>query len=83
MGALPDGSLLVARRLALFSCWLYAAPEYLLREGEPLQLDDLHQHQAIRLLTRTGEPDVWHLHRGDEHWRGIPQGHLAATHRNY
>ena len=79
MGALPDDALLTARRLSVFSSGLYAAPEYLLRQGEPLQPDDLQQHQAVRLLTRTGEPATWHLRNGAKQWQGVPLGRLSAN----
>lgn len=79
MGALPDDSLLAARRLTLFASGLYAAPQYLLQHGEPQQPDDLSVHQALRLLTRSGEPDVWRLEQADAHWEGVPQGRLMAN----
>ncbi|MBM7456815.1 DNA-binding transcriptional LysR family regulator [Oceanisphaera litoralis] len=79
MGALPDDALLTARRLTVFSSGLYAAPEYLLRQGEPQQPDDLQQHQAVRLLTRTGEPARWHLCNGAKQWQGVPLGRLSAN----
>ena len=45
-GALPDSSL-VARRLAPLNSVLCASPEYLHREGQPQQLDDLLQHNCL------------------------------------
>ena len=79
MGTLPDDALLAARRLTVFSSGLYASPEYLLRQGEPQLPEDLPQHQAVRLLARSGEQAVWHLHRGTEHWQGVSSSRLSAN----
>lgn len=79
MGDLPDDSLLAARRLALFSSGLYAAPSYLLQHGEPLHPEALMQHQALRLLTRSGEPDLWRLESEGVLWEGVPPGRFMAN----
>lgn len=79
MGALPDDAQLSARRLTVLASGLYAAPEYLLNHGEPQQPQDLNGHQAVRLLTRSGEPAMWQLGKGSERWQGSPKGRLSAN----
>lgn len=67
---LPDDALLVARRLARLESGLYASPEYLLQEGEPLQPDDLLQHQILHLARTGGQPVAWQLiNSGDRQWQ--------------
>lgn len=79
MGALPDDALLVARRLAVFSTGLYAAPVYLAEHGEPLVPDDLAEHEAIRMLQGNGEPASWTLMQGEQRWQGVPPGRAGAN----
>jgi DNA-binding transcriptional LysR family regulator len=79
MGRLPDDSTLVARKLAEFAFGLYAAPTYLAAHPAPTDPDQLMQHRAIHLLGRDGEPRPWYLLRGDEQWRGLPPGSIAAN----
>jgi DNA-binding transcriptional LysR family regulator len=79
MGRLPDDSTLVARKLAEFEFGLYAAPTYLAANPAPIDPDQLMQHRAIHLLGRDGEPRPWYLLRGDEQWRGLPPGSIAAN----
>lgn len=79
MGSLPDDTLLAARRLALFSNGLYAAPSYLAEHGEPLSPADLAQHQAVRMLAGNGEPVGWTLAHGEERWQGVPPGRASAN----
>jgi DNA-binding transcriptional LysR family regulator len=79
MGELPDDASLAARRLATFSIGLYASPHYLQRRGVPCEPEALMEHDALRLLTRSGEPDPWVLTRGDSRWEGIPPGRAAAN----
>ncbi|MFY4330512.1 LysR substrate-binding domain-containing protein [Enterobacter hormaechei] len=52
-GALADSSVLVARRLGEHRMVLCAAPDYLLKNGQPQTVDDLRQHTAIN-YTRAG-----------------------------
>src|SRR5664279_1525644 len=68
MGDLPDDASLAARRLAVFSASLYASPAYLKRRGVPTEPEALLEHDALRLLSRTGEPLAWELARGEERW---------------
>lgn len=79
MGDLPDDASLVARRLAVFSSSLYAAPDYLSRRGVPSEPEALLEHDALRLLQRDGEPMPWVLNRGDQRWEGIPPGRATAN----
>lgn len=37
------------------------------------------EHDALRLLTRTGEPMTWILSRGEQRWEGIPPGRATAN----
>jgi DNA-binding transcriptional LysR family regulator len=79
MGDLPDDSTLAARRLAGFAAGLYAAPAYLQRRGEPTEPEALMEHDALRLLMRSGEPAPWVLLRGEQRWQGIPPGRATAN----
>ena len=79
MGDLPDDASLAARRLAVFSVGLYASPGYLSKHGAPSEPEALMEHDALRLLLRSGGPASWQLSRGDEHWEGIPPGRATAN----
>ena len=79
MGALRDDASLAARRLAVFSASLYAAPAYLARRGAPSEPEALMEHDALRSLGRTGEPMPWVLTRADARWEGIPPGRATAN----
>ena len=79
IGHLPDDALLAARRIAVFSAGLYAAPEYLARRGEPASPDELTQHDALRLLGRDGEATGWVLVNGSKRWEGVPPGRTTAN----
>lgn len=59
-GALADSSMLVARRLGEHRMVLCAAPDYLLKNGQPQTVDDLRQHTAIN-YTRAGRVLPWQL----------------------
>ena len=61
MGDLRDDASLAARRLAVFTGSLYAAPAYLARRGTPPEPEALMEHDALRILARTGEPMPWVL----------------------
>ncbi|EMX8594729.1 LysR family transcriptional regulator [Enterobacter hormaechei] len=58
--ALADSSVLVARRLGEHRMVLCAAPDYLLKNGQPQTVDDLRQHTAIN-YTRAGRVLPWQL----------------------
>ena len=79
MGDLRDDASLAARRLAVFTGSLYAAPAYLARRGTPSEPEALMEHDALRILGRTGDPMPWVLTRGDERWEGIPPGRATAN----
>lgn len=79
MGELPDDASLVARRVATFSTGLYASPAYLQRRGQPPEPEALMEHDALRLLQRSGDPGAWVLMRGDARWEGIPPGRATAN----
>jgi DNA-binding transcriptional LysR family regulator len=79
MGELPDDATLAARRIAVFSNGLYAAPEYLKRRGKPAEPDALMAHDTLRLLKRDGEPAAWVLTRGDSRWEGVPPGRATLN----
>lgn len=76
MGSLPEDSQLGARRLALIENGLYAAPDYLARQGEPQRPEGLLQLHGLMILSRSGEPLPWTLLRGEgpaaEQWQGVP-----------
>ena len=65
MGTLPDDPQLAARRLAVFTTGLYAAPSLLREHGEPLAPEALHTMPALMLLSRSGDPVPWLLSRSD------------------
>jgi DNA-binding transcriptional LysR family regulator len=65
MGTLPDDSQLAARRLAVFTTGLYAAPSLLREHGEPLEPEALDTMPALMLLSRGGEPIAWELSARD------------------
>lgn len=65
---LPDDALLVARKLAPLVSGLYASPDYVREQGEPLQPADLLRHQALYLHSGGGL-QAWNLQCGDEHWQ--------------
>jgi DNA-binding transcriptional LysR family regulator len=79
MGELRDDATLAARRIATFTSSLYAAPAYVARRGVPAEPEALMEHDALRLLARTGDPHVWTLVRGEARWEGIPPGRATAN----
>ncbi len=79
MGDLRDDASLAARRIAAFTVSLYAAPAYVERHGLPSEPEALMEHDALRVLTRTGEPMPWVLTRDDQRWEGIPPGRTTAN----
>ena len=79
MGELRDDASLAARRVAVFTGSLYAAPAYLARRGTPSEPEALMEHDALRILARTGDAMPWVLTRGAERWEGIPPGRATAN----
>ncbi len=79
MGELANDASLAARKLATWTAGLFAAPSYLRRRGMPPEPEALLEHDALRLLTRTGEPGPWVLQAGDARWEGTPPGRATAN----
>ncbi len=79
MGALPDDASLAARQLAVFSTGLYASPAYVRRRGTPINPAALMEHDALLLLTRSGDPMPWILNSGTQHWEGLPPARATAN----
>ncbi len=79
MGELRDDASLSARRLAVLTGSLYAAPRYLAARGTPDAPEALMKHDALRVLARGGEPTAWTLSRGKERWEGVPPGRVTAN----
>lgn len=79
MGELPDDTLLVASKLAVFTHGLYASPSYLAEHGDPQTPDDLARHAAVRLLRGNGETAGWTLEQGGQRWTGVPAGRASAN----
>jgi DNA-binding transcriptional LysR family regulator len=77
MGELAEDSQLAARRLALLTSSLYAAPSYLAQHGEPQLPEALSSMHGLGILSRSGEPMPWQLHRGEgearQDWRGMAE----------
>ena len=59
-GTLADSSVLVARKLGNTAWCLCAAPDYLIKNGQPQSVDDLRQYTAIN-YTRAGRVLPWQL----------------------
>ena len=79
MGELRDDASLAARRIAVFTGSLYAAPGYLARRGTPPEPEALMEHDTLRNLSRTGDPMPWVLRRDDQRWEGVPPGRATAN----
>ena len=79
MGELRGDASLAARRLAMFSGSVYAAPAYLHRRGTPAEPAALMRHDALRLLARSGDPLPWVLTRGETRWEGNPPTRAIAN----
>jgi DNA-binding transcriptional LysR family regulator len=77
MGDLAEDSQLAARRLALFTSGLYAAPAYLAQHGVPQLPEGLTSMHGLTILSRSGEPMAWSLRHGEgpdqQEWRGVPE----------
>jgi DNA-binding transcriptional LysR family regulator len=79
VGDLRDDASLAARRVAVFSASLYAAPSYLSRRGMPAEPEALLEHDTLIVLSRGGERMPWVLNRGDQRWQGMPSARAAAN----
>jgi len=78
-GDLRDDASLAARRIASFTGSLYAAPAYIARRGTPSEPEALMEHDALRILSRTGDAMPWILQRGEQRWEGIPPGRATMN----
>ena len=81
MGALPDDTQLSARRLAVFTTGLYAAPSLLREHGEPLTPDALRSMPALMLLSRSGEAVAWELSAREAAGADAPSASSARSRR--
>ncbi len=79
MGDLRDDASLAARRVADFQTGLYASPAYLRKHGAPPEPEALMEHDGLQILSRSGDPMPWVLHRGGERWQGIPPSRAIAN----
>jgi DNA-binding transcriptional LysR family regulator len=79
MGELTDDASLAARPLASFSNGLYASPAYLARRGNPPEPEALMEHDALHLLTRSGDILPWVLTRDEQRWEGVPPTRARAN----
>jgi DNA-binding transcriptional LysR family regulator len=79
MGDLQDDASLAARRIAIMTTGLYAAPKYLKQHGTPSEPEALMEHDALHLLGRTGEPARWLLSRDNIRWEGAPPARATAN----
>jgi len=79
MGDLNDDTTLTAKRLFRETYGLYASPEYLRVHGTPTDPEDLLSHDALHLSTSNREPQVWRLHRDEQHWTGLPPARISAN----
>ncbi len=78
IGELPDDSLLVARKLAQMRRGLYASAEYLREHGEPLQPEELLQHQALHLRSNSPQQASWQLQNRQQQWQGRVTSRISA-----
>jgi len=82
MGALPDDTQLAARRLAVFTTGLYAAPALLREHGEPLTPEALVTMPALMLLSRSGDAVAWELSARDPARPERPMPTAATSRRS-
>jgi len=80
MGELRDDASLAARRIAVFTVSLYAAPAYLARRGAVSEPEALMAHDTLRILSRTGDPMPWVLNRDGQRWRAYRPGARPPIH---
>lgn len=79
MGDLADNPSLVAKKLTVFECSLYASSQYLRDKGHPQTPEQLMLYESIRLISRQGQPVPWLLQKGQQQWQGLPPGRLTAN----
>lgn len=77
---LPPDSGLVAKTLTLTRWLTCASPAYLEEFGTPQRVEDLQQHNCIRLISQsTGRPRDWVFICGGEQRTFVPNGKLRLT----
>ncbi len=79
MGDMPDDSTLAARRVALTTMGLYAAPGYTSVRGLPEQPDDLLKHDLLCMQRRGAAEPLWVLIRGKSRWERKVPGRMIAN----
>lgn len=79
MGELADDANLAARRIAVFTTGLYAAPAYIARRGLPETPESLMQYDALCLSGKGGQAAPWILSRGKIRWEGTPAARTSAN----
>lgn len=79
VGDLPDDASLAARRITTLETGLYASPGYLRQHGAPHEPEALMEHDALHLMSRSGEPVPWRLTREHTQWEGRPGGRMVAN----
>ena len=79
MGDMPDDSTLAARRVAITTMGLYAAPGYTTLRGLPEHPDDLLQHDLLCMQRRGGAVPLWVLLRGKTRWEREVPGRMVAN----
>lgn len=89
MGELPDDARLAARRLAVFTGGLYAAPDWVARHGDPPAPEALLAPdcawQALVLAGQSGEAHAWQLETrlagagAPQRWQGLPARRVVAN----
>jgi DNA-binding transcriptional LysR family regulator len=81
IGDLTEDSQLAARRVALFTSGLYAAPSYLRSHGEPQTPEALVQMHGLMILSRAGDPVPWAMQRQSDGaaWQGMPAQRTLAN----
>lgn len=79
VGDLADDASLAARRITTLQTGLYASPGYLGQHGAPHEPEALMEHDALHLMSRSGEPVPWRLTREHMQWEGRPPGRMVAN----
>jgi DNA-binding transcriptional LysR family regulator len=79
MGDLRDDASLAARKIAVFSVSLYAAPSYLARRGIAVRAGGADGARRAARPRARRRCDAVGLLRGDERWEGMPPGRATAN----
>ncbi len=79
MGDLRDDASLAARKVAVFSVSLYAAPGYLARRGMPSEPEALMEHDALACSRAHRRRDAMGAHARRRALGGMPPGRATAN----